>query len=245
MSMPNRPVPQEYMTVTLIQYPQIQGHATGFFYGNDPENQFLVTNKHVVDPEDTDPNEIRILLRGLQNAANLDYLDISLYDGSGNATWLTHPTDPDVDIAMIPLEIDLRQYGNMAISNDMFLSDDVELKAGEQAMIIGHPIKGSRPYIPVARSALISSPYGVPFQGMRCFATDANMHSGTSGSPVFTIPSAIQEQGDSIAFFAGKQIYFLGVHSATLHSDHDDAEGPLNLNLTWYAELIEDILRAN
>ena len=245
MSIPNRDIPQEYATVTLIQYPNSNSHATGFFYTDQDENQYLITNKHVLDPEDEDPEEIRILLRGTPDLSRLQYEDIELADDNGGKNWLSHPTDSDVDIAAIPLDIDLRQYGNMAFSQDVFLPDNVQIGAGEQAMILGYPFKGNRPYLPVARSALIASPYGVPFEGMKCFATDANMHSGTSGSPVLTIPSAIQETEGGISMFSGERTYLLGVHSATLHSDHDPEEGPLNLNLSWYAELIEDIVNSS
>lgn len=235
-------LPQQYASVTLIQYPDSQSHATGFFYGNKNGNFYLITNKHVVDPEDEELQEIRILLRQSRDLAQLEYKDIQLIDHSGGENWLEHPSDPEADVAAIPLDVDLTQYGNLAFSRDVFLPDDVRIGAGQQAMILGHPFKGNRPYIPVARSALISSPYGVAFQGMNCFATDANMHSGTSGSPVLTIPSSIQQTEDGISLMGGKATYLLGVHSATLHSNHEPEEGPLNLNLSWYAELIEDIV---
>lgn len=242
MTIPEEPIPPEYKVVTLIQYPNSEDHATGFFYTAPEKGQYLVTNEHVLDPENEDSEECRILLRGRQDAAQLHYRDIDLYDDEGNQAWLSHPTDDDVDIALLPLAINFWKYGNRAIRENKFLPEEVNIKTGEQAMVIGHPFKGQSPYIPVARSALIASPYGVPFEGKKCFATDANMHSGTSGSPVFTIPSAIQNRGGSTTLGGSQQIYFLGVHSANLSAGHDEEEGPLNINLTWYAELIEDIL---
>jgi len=245
MSVPNRPVDPLYTCVTPIQYPNQEGHATGFFYVPDEESSesYLITNHHAVANDTGEPlsDSIRILLRPSQNANQLDFRDISL-GSAADPNWLEHPNGPHVDVVAIELaDIDLSDTVNSALHSGLFLPDDVLVNPGEEAMVIGYPFRGSSPYLPLTRSALISSPYGSTFQGMPCFATDANMHSGTSGSPVFTLPKPYDQTKDAIRMGGGGP-YFLGIHSATLQSDHDPDEGPLNINLTWYAELLRDII---
>ncbi|WP_345530638.1 hypothetical protein, partial [Actinoplanes utahensis] len=142
MSAPDRKVPQEFATVTLIQYPSLSGHATGFFYLGQDDNQYLITNKHVVDPEEDDVENIRILLRGSSNLADLEYQDISLLSESGGRNWLEHPVDTDADVVAVPLDVDLRNYGNRVFSRENFLPDEIQIGAGQQAMILGYPFKG-------------------------------------------------------------------------------------------------------
>lgn len=248
MRLPDQSIDPVYAAVTLIQFPNSQGHATGFFFIDSNDDPYIITNHHVIRPEDHEtaegdnPDEIRILIRGSANAEDLEFYDKELYDGSGGKNWIEHPSGSDVDVAAIPIDIDLSQKGSIPLSRANFLPDDAVLGAGEEAMIIGYPFKGERPYLPVIRSALISSPYGSPFQGTPSFATDANMHSGTSGSPVLTLPSATLQREDSFSISSGQQTYLIGVHSASLHSDHPEEEGPLNINVAWYVGLLNDMI---
>lgn len=243
--------------VTTIQYPTAEGHATGFFYASghvdeepgefEKQSIYLITNRHVVADEGGDPveNSIRIFTRNSrQDVFELEYHDIDLLDEDGNPIWLEHDLGEHVDIVAIPLElpVDFDNIGTHYLSNINLKPQDVIIKPGQDAMVIGYPIKGKRPYLPISRNAMIASPYGYPFQDLHCFALDANMHSGASGSPVFTRPSAVKwtEDGGTIG---GRQPYsLLGVHSSTLYSNHATAEGQLNLNRVWYAELIHDIV---
>jgi V8-like Glu-specific endopeptidase len=255
-SLPDRGVDPLYTAVTPILYPNNSGHATGFFYTDigdtDPEQRnqrdediYLITNHHAVADDDGDPicDSIRIITRpNPQNLTELKHHDIELYD-DGNPQWREHPEGSEIDVVAISLDINLNDSGTKIISNQLRMPDNVEVTFGQEAVVLGYPIRGQSPYLPIARNAMIASPYGVPFQGIPCFGTDADMHSGTSGSPVLTRPSALQQTTDGFQLGGQQQMHFLGIHSATMQSNHELEEGPLNINVTWYAELLDEIIR--
>jgi len=257
VSIPDRGVDPLYTAVTPILYPNSSGHATGFFYtdlgDSDPdeinqmeEQTYLITNHHAVADEEGNPicDSFRIITRpNSQNLANLQYYDVELKDDNGSSCWLEHPEGSEIDVVAIPLEIDLSDSGTRAISNQLRIPENIEVTFGQEAAVLGYPIRGEAPYLPIARNAMIASPYGVPFQGLPCFATDAHMHSGTSGSPVLTRPSALQQTNEGFQLGGQQRMHFLGIHSATMLSDHEPEEGPLNINVTWYAELLDDIIK--
>lgn len=260
MNTPSRGVDPHYATVTLIRYPGAEGHATGFFFRFSGED-YLITNQHVVDVVDSEgePLEsVRVFTRDDPNdLSNLGFHDLKLRDENGEKTWLTHPDEPQIDIAAIPLEEACQDEietcpiselgegnpstGTFVFTPDDFLPDDVVIGAGEQLMIMGYPIRGTSPYFPLCRNALIASPYGAGLG----FATDANMHPGTSGSPVLTIPKAMvqTETGPVIGGRSGP--FLIGIHSGDINQFDDPNQlvqsGPLNLNTAWHVELLKDI----
>jgi hypothetical protein len=255
-SLPNRDIDPLYTAVTPILYPNSSGHATGFFYtdlgdlapeevSRADENTYLITNHHAVADDEGNPicESIRIITRpNAQNLAELRHLDIELRDDDGTPQWLEHPEGSEIDVVAIPLDTDLSDSGTVVISNQLMMPDDIKVTFSQEAAVLGYPIRGQSPYLPIARNAMIASPYGVPFQGLPCFATDADMHSGTSGSPVLTRPSDLQQTTDGFQLGGRQQMHFLGIHSATMQSAHEPEEGPLNINVTWYAELLDDII---
>ncbi|WP_229122423.1 S1 family peptidase [Halapricum desulfuricans] len=247
MSVPSQSIDPIYTVVTPIQYPDKSGHATGFFFSIG-EQTYLITNYHVVANEDGAPisDTIRILTRpSRQDITKVNHRDIKLHSG-GEPSWLEHPKGRDIDVVAIPLDLDVDfdNIGTHYLSYTQLKPDDIILKPGQEAMVIGYPIRGNSPYLPVSRNAVIASPYGAPFQGLPCFAIDADMHSGTSGSPVLTRPSPIQHTEDGPVVGGRQQMHFIGIHSATMQSNHNPSEGPLNLNTEWYAELIKEITKS-
>jgi hypothetical protein len=86
--------------------------------------------------------------------------------------------------------------------------------------------------LPVYRRASIASAYGVNFGGFPYFLIDANLHPGTSGSPVVSSHHTLFKERD------GKEGYALfGVHSA----EHVIEGDPLGLNVVWYADALVEI----
>jgi hypothetical protein len=258
MATPNHPVDELYKIVTPIQYPNREDYATGFFFSTLetvevgdttlPPPAYLITNHHVVAELDEEDGEykpidesIRILMRlDKDNPRDIDYIDIPLMS-DGEKNWIEHPDGPDVDIAAVPLDFSFfLNSSSRFFSPKQFRPDEVRIKAGTKAIVASYPIRGTSPYFPILRDALIASPYGERFGGRPCFAIDADMHSGTSGSPVITTPSTLRHT-ESRTEIGGQEPYLLGVHSATVESNHDENEGPLNLNYEWYAELIMEM----
>jgi len=246
-----------YQTVTRIRFPHEQGHATGFFYNFD-DSTYLVTNRHVVERQDTDtdrPESIRIFTRSIEPLTERDYHGISLTDGAGD-DWYMHPLH-DADIAVLPLDLNLDcvnhrigiaeerppQTGSLAYNEESILSQKDRVRPGNRSQIVGYPghYVDHEHDFPVTRSSIVSSQYGLPYNGEPIFLTDARMHPGTSGSPVIAGPlTLISYNGIDLW---GPAYKLLGVHSATLEqSTLDDDSRMLELNTAWYAELIEETL---
>lgn len=113
-------------TTTLIQFPNKQNqHATGFFY-NYNNSTYLVTNRHVLEHEYDQPEEISIRYRNYSDIASTNREEIPLYS-DGFPRWLIHPIFPEVDIAVLPLDQRLSHVneeekltGSLALSSNAF-----------------------------------------------------------------------------------------------------------------------------
>jgi hypothetical protein len=85
-------------------------------------------------------------------------------------------------------------------------------------------------HLPVVRQAAIASSFGLRFQGLGYFLTDARTHRGTSGAPVVM-------QSEDNGPLSWK---LLGVHSARMDMGGRDLEQDenLGLNCAWYADIL-------
>jgi S1-C subfamily serine protease len=233
--------------VTTVAYIQqlksnsIIGTATGFFYSRN-NRLFLVTNRHVVRDEQsgTIPDTLRLLLhRDPNNISNNGTYDITLYS-SDTPLWKDYPTHQVADVALLELDANAiqSQFFVKAWSASAFLP-------GEDVFIIGYPRGFFDPQhnLPVFRNAMIASVYGVPFRGDPCFLTDANLHPGTSGSPVITKPKSRWVDSDgNTHMVTGNPYYIVGIHSGTYSVTlSDGTHEPLGLGVAWYIQIVEDI----
>lgn len=225
-----------YTCVTAVIYPGNGGHATGVYFIDDRDDLYLVTNRHVVSTENDDPiaDRIRIITRPSRNLDDVQFHDVDLTRGDEHR-WRGHPSSEEIDLAAIPLDIDLSDQATTALTSERLINPDV-VPMAQRALVLGYPMIEGAPYFPIKRDAMIASPYGISYRGMPCFKTDADMHSGTSGSPVFALPDPSMAGAQSDAF------RLIGIHSATLTSQHGPQEGALDLNITWYAELLADLV---
>jgi len=227
------------------------GTATGFFYTSG-DRLFFVTNRHVVLPEQPSnaPDVLSLLLHTDESDLTKNApFPIPLYDGAA-PSFFGYPNyaKVPVDIVVVPLNMSLRaRYVFKAVSKANFLPDSFVLSAGDDAMVVGFPrgLSDSVHNLPIVRAALVSSAPAVHFAGMPFFLIDANLHPGTSGSPVFTRPRSLwpDKQGNT-NLLGGTPSYFLGVHSATVFVPLATGSEPLGLATVWYGALIEEIIAA-
>ena len=239
VSMPSPDLDPLFASVTPIKYPAQDGHATGFYFRDANGNYFLITNNHVVATDEGSPiaDSIRVLTRPSPDIGDVEFREVSLEAG-GDPTWIQHPRGSMIDVVAVPLEFDIGPMTTTALDSGLFPPAEGRMPTTQRAMIVGYPMLERTPYRPVRRDAMISSLYGTTYRGLPCFKTDADMHSGTSGSPVFALPSAAAQRDEIL----GEDLYLIGVHSATLFSDHPPREGSLDLNIAWYIQLLEDML---
>lgn len=234
--------------ITQIQGGKPIGSATGFFYLKN-DRLYLVTNKHVFkdDTKKIAPETISLRLHTDKTdlSKNSDLL-IQLY-ADKKPLWKVHKTQTNADVAIIELDKQaLNGFIIKAFSKENFLPSNLVLIPGEDIFIMGYPLSFHDNYnnLPILRNAFIASTYGVNFQGQPLFLTDANLHPGTSGSPVITKPkNNWQDKEGNTNMIAGTHYYLIGIHSATLSmKETDGKETMLGLGASWYAGLIEEIL---
>jgi S1-C subfamily serine protease len=215
------------------------------------ETIYLVTNRHVVVDETrglkADALRIRLHTNSQDLTKNVDR-ELPLYQ-NGKQKWYVHKDYPKVpiDIAVIELSQEQIKDGQIkALSQKNFFPDRLLISPGEDVMVMGFPrgLSDSKHNLPLIRNALISSAYGVNFEGLPTFLVDANLHPGMSGSPVMTKPKnvwATKQGGTSMV--NNPVAHLLGVFSATLSINISPTEQEaLGLGQVWYAELIEQII---
>jgi S1-C subfamily serine protease len=213
--------------------------ATGFFFARD-QRLFVVTSRHVVldEPSKHFPDRLEVELH--TSATNLTQstgLSMLLYR-DGKSIW-RQGEDPageidvaviEVDRAALPTTVLLRAFTPAHLQDSL---DEIEV--GSALLIVGFPLgfHDTLHHLPVVRQAVISSSFGLRFQGQGYFLTDARTHRGTSGAPV--VMRDRTAHGD-----ADLPWKLLGVHSArmdmkTRDLEHDES---LGLNCAWYADIL-------
>jgi S1-C subfamily serine protease len=228
------------------------GTASGFFYESGKQ-VFFVTNRHVVLDESKGTRADELILSLHIDASDITKsaeLIVPLQEG-GRSKWLVHPKypKPPVDIAVIQLPASgaSQRFIIQPLSATQFFPNKFTLSPGDDALVIGYPrgLFDAKNNLPIVRSAVVASAPGIPFDGQPYFLIDANLHPGTSGSPVLTRPRNDwpTNGGTAVAFVTGSPMFLLGVHSATLSFKLPGGSEPAGLAQVWNADLIEEIIK--
>jgi len=106
---------------------------------------------------------------------------------SGKATWLTNPTYPRADLAVVPLPFNLVKFEVPPYCFDMSSVEyDIVPYPGEEVSVVGYPLgwrdKVNR--LPLWKTGHIASEPGEDFDGQPRFLVDITGRQGMSGSPV-------------------------------------------------------------
>jgi Trypsin-like peptidase domain len=214
-------------------------NASGFFFERDGR-LFLVTSRHVVidTPSKHFPNRIEIQIHS--DAADLGQsvpLGVMLY-ADGKSVWKQGTdTAGEIDVAVIQLD---RQALPAGAHLRPFTPAHVQpsesaVEIGSSLLIVGFPLgfQDTLHHLPVVRQAAVATAFGLRFQGLGYFLTDARTHRGSSGAPVvMRDPLAAAD-----AVLPWK---LLGVHSARLDMAGRDLaqDETLGLNCAWYADIL-------
>jgi len=220
------------------------GSASGLFFRHK-EIKYLVTNRHVVLDEAAGfmPTSLVVTLhQGRKDLTKNIVVQISLYKGSV-PLWKQHPSYEKnrCDVVLLPLNPLTLRDKNFDFFNSasiIFMGSDIindkQLNPFGDVVVIGYPLgfHDVLHNLPVYRQASIASAYGVNFNGLPYFLIDANLHNGTSGSPVVASHHTLfRERGREEGYV------LFGVHSA----EHAIDENPLGLNVVWYADVLVEI----
>ena len=211
--------------------------ASGFFFQRD-ERLFLVTSRHVLidEPSQHYPSRIEIELH--TDAGNLTRstgLSMLLYE-EGKSIWRQGEDEGgEIDVAVIEIEREALPGGvSLQAFTPAHLQDQLEeVEVGSSLLVVGFPLgfHDALHHLPVVRQAAIASSFGLRFQGLGFFLTDARTHRGTSGAPV------VMRSDDVEGPLPWK---LLGVHSSRMDiGDRDLVEDEsLGLNCAWYADIL-------
>ena len=211
--------------------------ASGFFFEREGR-LFLVTSRHVVidEPSKHFPNRIEIELHtDARNLTRSIGFSVLLYL-EGKSVWRQgKDAGGEIDVAVIELDrAALPQSVVLRCFTPAHLQRSLqEVEVGASLLIVGFPLgfHDALHHLPVVRQAVISSSFGLRFQGAGYFLTDARTHRGTSGSPV------VMRSPQTDAQLPWK---LLGVHSARMDMGGRDLQldETLGLNCAWYADIL-------
>lgn len=221
------------------------GSATGFFYESG-QRRFLITNRHVVIDEEKENFPDSLVIRLHTDRMDLSHnreVTIELYSDS-TSNWLEHASGKDVDVVAIEIGQHLTE-GDITtfLGPQTFLPPNVVLDLSTDLAVIGYPLGfyDTNLNLPVVRDASLASAYPLAFQDLPICLVDANLHPGTSGSPVIRKSSSTQrlltESATSVEMGAYPS-YLLGVNSGEFTSN----QVPLGLHAVWQAKVIEEII---
>lgn len=218
-------------------------NASGFFFERDGR-LFLVTSRHVLidEPGNHFPDHIEIELHtNPDNLAESTGFSIPLYR-DGISLWRQGTdTTGEIDVAVIEIERDALPEGTAfrSFTPGHLLSDDDQIEIGTALLVVGFPLgfHDTLHHLPVVRHAVIASSFGLRFQGMGYFLTDARTHRGTSGAPV------VMRVAEPYPTLGDVQWKLLGIHSARLDVGTRDLEldEALGLNCAWYADILQTL----
>jgi len=224
---------------TFRQYARLTT-ASGFFFERG-EHLFVVTSRHVLRdvPSHHFPDRVEIEIHtDAGNMANSVHYSIPLY-AEGRRLWRQgNDSAGDIDVAV--LEIDRSRLPDNAVyfaftpaHIDRALE---EVEVGTALLIVGFPLgfHDTLHHLPIARQAINASSFGLRFQGMGYFLTDARTHCGISGAPVVMKAPSNALPGDPVAW------KLLGIHSARLDVITRDlaVDEKLGLNCAWFADIL-------
>ena len=211
--------------------------ATGFFFERSGR-LYLVTSRHVVidAPSGHFPNRVEVEFHtNSQDLARTAVLSLLLYEDGASVWRQGSDAGGDVDIAVIELDRSvLPPTAAIRCFTPAHLQRALnEIEVGSPLLIVGFPLGflDTLHRLPVARSAVIASSFGLRFQGQGYFLTDARTHRGMSGAPVVMRGGP---DGDPLPW------KLLGVHSASMDMGDRDRQldESLGLNCAWYADML-------
>lgn len=232
--------------VATFEDQEAKTNATGFFFKRG-QRLFVVTSRHVLIDEPTKhfPDRIEIELHvNPDNMAESIGFSIPLYR-DGKSVWRDGlDGGGGIDVAVVELDRTALPSSMVyrAFTPAHLYRPRDRIEAGTPLLIVGFPLgfHDTLHHLPVVRQAVISSSFGMRFQGHGYFLTDARTHRGTSGAPV------VMRMPRTDASTRALPWMLLGTHSARLDVGSRDFEldEALGLNSAWYADILLPLTEA-
>jgi len=200
------PIPPEVKTTVGFVYilnlkNEKVANGTGFFVGvKNPEKEgflapYFVTAKHVLQTPDGKGWLPGFFLRLNKRDGTTEYVPVPISTKGKNKTVYTH-TDPDVDLAVIPMLPDQKIFDYKFLPDNMLTTkknfEDLNIREGSDIFFTGlfSPYPGyekNHPVVRFGRVALITEEKIEIKKGhkMNLYLIESGSFGGNSGSPVF------------------------------------------------------------
>jgi len=223
---------------TFYGYQRLTG-ATGFFFERNG-CCYLVTSQHVLLDEASGHRPDRIEFEvhiDDNNVAAVHVISLRLYRDGVSVWHVGDDAGGAVDMAAIPLDPACWPAGcRRAAFGPQHLVQSAPIEVGASVLIVGYPLgfHDTLHHLPIVRQGVVASSFGLRFQGVGYFLTDARTHRGASGAPVvmrIAHPTPAQ---------AALPWQLLGIHSSRLDMGGRDRveDEALGLNCAWYADML-------
>lgn len=221
-------------------------NASGFFFLRE-ERLFLVTSRHVMVDEQSNHFPTRIKIELHTRAENLSQsigFSMPLYR-NGKALWRQGlDAASEIDVAVLEVEVAALPESTVFVpftpAHLYGVDDPVEV--GSSLLVVGFPLgfHDTLHHMPVVRQAALASAFGLRFDGLGYFLTDARTHRGTSGAPVVMRALPGRPGLGTLPWI------LLGVHSARLDvgTRNLKVDEALGLNCAWYADILMTLTEA-
>jgi len=221
------------------------GMGTGFIV-NKHNNNFLVTNWHMVTGRHPDNNQ-PISNTG---AADPDTMGIWYHtttlgswtrknerlidETTGEKKWIEHSSGNQVDVIALPISqhSDIKTYPlDLSLANT-----DLIISPSEDVSIIGFPYGiASSGKFPIWKTGNIASEIDLNYENKPVFLIDASTREGMSGAPVIARRKGIRQTSAGWAMGGGDYIRFLGIYSGRIRRDSD-------IGMVWKPNVINEII---
>lgn len=257
-----------------------KSQGSGFYYNElspqDPNikggqwrkinGTYLITNRHVALPRLNDkellPDYFVFNLRENVND-NVEWLQIRLNTDQLKERLILHH-DQTIDVVVIKVDDliidtlknnpDKKIIVGSCLTNDNLPSNSpLEMEVTSDIIVASYP-RGFYDKVnkfPIVKSGIISSAWGLNFNGKPMFLIDAQLFPGSSGGLVISKPTNIAMIDGKLMRNKVKQFVFLGVYSGEPIQQYNPVEigditvvrkSSYGLGNVWYSSLIPDII---
>lgn len=178
-----------------------------------------------------------------ENLAKTILTEVPLFEGDQPLWGSGADTAGLVDVAAVelhrasmPPDIVIR-----AFNEGHLVREYEQIEIGVPVLIVGFPLgfHDTLHHLAVARQAVVASAFGIRFQVLGYFLTDAQTQRGSRGAPVVARTAARQAGRSELAWKS------LGIHASRMDVSNRDVnqDAFLSLNCAWYADVLPSLTK--
>lgn len=169
-------------------------HGTGFLV-KIQDVYYLITAKHIVkDPATGAPKDSDTYVFLNAKKGNMNFRKIQDIKNKFKVDWVFH-SNPDVDIAIIPWPLDLKNDDVRVVPEELFTKSDRIFELYDIFFISYQPgVEMTNKIMSVLKTGTVSM-----INDDKSFYINASAFPGNSGSPVFLRPSSMRFDDNNIA----------------------------------------------